>query len=118
MDGNIKVGKKEEILEKKENIEISGIFGEKPSGRILVLGKPGVGKTSLMHYISYKWAINELWNDEFDFVFRVRLKDLNTDWEKEYKTELGNFFNANRFACFLHNSLKIEEIRVKDLKKL
>jgi hypothetical protein len=77
-----------------------------------------VGKTSLMHYISYKWAKNQLWNDEFDFVFRVRLKDLSTDWDNDYKTVLGNDFNANKFACFLHNSLRYEEIKVKDLKKL
>ncbi|MFN9904947.1 MAG: NACHT domain-containing protein [bacterium] len=47
---------------------------------MLVVGKAGVGKTSLMHYISYKWAKNELWNDVIDFVFRVRLKDLNSGW--------------------------------------
>jgi GTPase SAR1 family protein len=44
-----------------KKLEVSGIFGEKPSGKILVLGRAGVGKTSLMHYISYKWAKNQLW---------------------------------------------------------
>jgi hypothetical protein len=112
------VGNNEQILEPKENIEISEIFGGKPQGRVLVLEKAGVGKTSLMHYISYKWAKNQLWKDDFDFVFRVRLKDLNTEWENEYKINLGSFFNKNKFACFLHDSLKIEEIKVKNLKKL
>jgi ABC-type uncharacterized transport system fused permease/ATPase subunit len=61
--GNIQVGNNEQILEQKQNIEVSEIFGEKNAGRVLVNGKAGVGKTSLMHYISYKWAKNQLWND-------------------------------------------------------
>ena len=69
----------------KDNVEISGIFGDRVAGKVLVVGKAGVGKTTLMHYISYKWAINQLWNYEFDYVFRVRLKDLNTGWENIYQ---------------------------------
>jgi hypothetical protein len=68
-----------------------------------------------MHYISYKWAKNQLWTDEFDFVFRVRLKDLNTDWEKNYRAELENYSQADLFACFLHNSLRIGNERLDDL---
>ena len=70
-----------------------------------------------MHYISYKWANNQLWTEEFDFVFRVRLKDLNTDWEKNYRTELENCSQADLFACFLHNSLRIGKQRLDDIKK-
>jgi GTPase SAR1 family protein len=33
-------------------MEINGIFGDKAAGKVLVVGKAGVGKTSLMHYIS------------------------------------------------------------------
>jgi GTPase SAR1 family protein len=52
----MKLGNNEEILEPKDQMDISMIFSNKPSGRVLVLGKAGVGKTSLMHYISYKWS--------------------------------------------------------------
>ncbi len=72
---------------------------------MLVVGKAGVGKTSLMHFISYKWANNELWNDNFDFVFRVRLKDLNTGWENFYRNKLKDSFEDFLFASFLHYSL-------------
>ncbi len=78
------MGNYEEILEAKDHIEVSGIFGDRVAGKVLVVGKAGVGKTSLMHYISYKWAINQLWNDDFNYFFRVRLKDLNTGWENVY----------------------------------
>jgi DNA replication protein DnaC len=95
MPRNIQVGNNEEILDQKDSIEVNQIFGDKACGKVLVLGKAGVGKTSLMHYISYKWAKNQLWNDEFDYVFRLRLKDLNTHWEKDYESLLGKFFCSN-----------------------
>jgi polynucleotide 5'-kinase involved in rRNA processing len=58
---DMKEGNYEEILEQMKKLEVNGIFGEKLSGKVLVLGRAGVGKTSLMHYISYKWAKNQLW---------------------------------------------------------
>jgi hypothetical protein len=113
---DMKVGKYEEILEKKKIIEVSGIFGEKPYGKVLVLDRAGVGKSSLMHFISYKWAKNQLWKEEFDYVFRVRFKDLNTDCEKNFRAELENFSQADLFAYFLHNSLVIGNERLDNLK--
>jgi GTPase SAR1 family protein len=114
----IRLGNNEEILEPKDHLDISRIFGDKASGKLLVLSKAGVGKTSLMHYISYKWARNQLWRDEFDFVFRVRLKDLNIGWENDYKTKLENGSETDIFACFLHYSLGIGKKKIKDLNKL
>jgi hypothetical protein len=87
-------------LKQKDHVEVNRIFGEKSSGKALVIGKPTVGKTILKHFIFYTWDKNKIWTDEFDNLFRVNLKDLNTEREKEYKTVLGNFFNAYKFACF------------------
>jgi hypothetical protein len=56
-EGNIQVGNNEEILAQKDNIEVSEIFGEKPSGKTFDLGKPGEGQNSFIHFISYKWPI-------------------------------------------------------------
>jgi hypothetical protein len=69
-----------------------------------------------MHFISYKWAKNQLWNDEFEYIFRVRLKDLTTDREKNYKNELENFSETDLLSCFMHNSLHFGKKRDDDLK--
>ena len=46
------------------------------SDKVLILGKAGVGKTTLLHYISYEWSKDKLFNDKFDYVFRIKLKIL------------------------------------------
>ncbi|HJD61361.1 MAG TPA: NACHT domain-containing protein [Rickettsia endosymbiont of Columbicola hoogstraali] len=45
-------------------------------GKVLLLGGAGIGKTTLMHYLSYKCGKDNLWNDKFDYVFRIKLKEL------------------------------------------
>ncbi len=83
------MGDSEEVLGSKYSIEIENIFGNnggKPSGKLLVIGKAGVGKTTLMHFISYQWSKGKLWSDDFNYVFRIRLKDLtNEGWTSSYK---------------------------------
>ena len=43
--------------------------------RILVLGKPGIGKTTFTHKIGLDWALKEF--DNFESVFVVKLRDLH-----------------------------------------
>ena len=45
--------------------------------RILVLGKPGIGKTTFTHKIGLDWAHHEF--EKFDSVFVVKLRDLHPD---------------------------------------
>ncbi|WP_082068275.1 NACHT domain-containing protein [Rickettsia endosymbiont of Ixodes pacificus] len=72
-------------------------------GKILLLGGAGVGKTTLLHNISYKWGKGQLWNDKFDYVFRVKLKELlNESWSREYEpSEL----RQDKVGCFIHYCL-------------
>lgn len=76
-------------------------------GKVLLLGSAGIGKTTLMHYLSYKWGKKELWNDKFDYVFRIKLKELlNESWKDGYSGyfDINNLFQS-KLNCFIHYCL-------------
>ncbi|HJD59423.1 MAG TPA: NACHT domain-containing protein [Rickettsia endosymbiont of Omalisus fontisbellaquei] len=76
-------------------------------GKVLLLGSAGIGKTTLMHYLSYKWGKEELWNDKFDYVFRVKLKELlNESWKDGYSGYFDiNNLSQSKLNCFIHYCL-------------
>ena len=47
--------------------------------RVLLMGGPGTGKTTISETLSYRWGIRELWDDKYDFVFHLTCRKL-----KEY----------------------------------
>jgi hypothetical protein len=95
--------------------------------RILVVGKAGIGKTSLLYNNIYQWAVKSLKNEnhdhnyidqqvsleeEFDYVFRINLHHLLTQWQFRYDHKY------NLLACFIHycltdgESFKVEDIEI------
>lgn len=90
----------DQISGKKLPIEMNALFDQvddqhPAAKKLLIMGGAGVGKTTLLHYMSYRWGgsggssdgenneTQSLWNDRFDYVFRIRLKKLGTDtWKK------------------------------------
>jgi|GEM_PF-5176046 len=82
-------------------------------GKVLLLGGAGIGKTTLMHYLSYKWGKENLWSDKFDYVFRIKLKELlNENWSREY--EPGEL-RQSKLACFIHYCLDSKNIEPIEL---
>ncbi len=75
--------------------------------KVLLLGSAGIGKTTLMHYLSYKWGKGNLWNDKFDYVFRVKLKELlNESWKDGYSGYFDiNNLSQSKLNCFIHYCL-------------
>jgi len=60
-----------------------------------------------MQYMAYKWSVGKLWNDKFDYVFRVTLKTLlNREW-KDYYVRTNQA--EDLLKCLVHYNL------VKDL---
>ena len=51
-------GDMEDIISAKENVEYEEVFGKYESGALLLVeGRPGSGKTTLMHKVTRDWAI-------------------------------------------------------------
>jgi len=67
----------------KKPINISQMFDkvedQDAAKKILITGSAGVGKTTLLHNISYQWGKENLFTDKFDYVFKVKLKKLLSD---------------------------------------
>ncbi len=73
----------EDIYEQKELIALERIFEHQKnntelSTRLLILGRAGIGKTTLCKLITYQWIHNNLWKSKFDWVFWIPLRNLAT----------------------------------------
>ncbi|MBS4168597.1 NACHT domain-containing protein [Parachlamydia sp. AcF125] len=71
----------ETIFEPKQEIELEKLFEHESlqkenSKKIYLQGSAGSGKSTLCHYISYRWAKGELWQDIFACLFWIPLRNL------------------------------------------
>ena len=81
-------GDADNVIAKKEKIEYSEVFGEyKRSELVLVEGRPGSGKTTLVHKIIKDWT-NGLVLREADLVFLITLRFANKSAGKEFPFDL------------------------------
>jgi hypothetical protein len=55
--------------------------------RISIQGSAGTGKTTLCRYLAYKWAIGEIWHNQFDVVIYLPLREFVFCYDKgtEYR---------------------------------
>ena len=73
-------GDMDDIIECKEKISYDSVFGTCDDGSlILVEGRPGSGKTTLMHKITRDWALqkNILWDSKIVLLVPLRLLGIN-----------------------------------------
>ena len=88
-------GDADDIIAKKEKIEYKEAFGEYRSRElILVEGRPGSGKTTLVHKIIRDWTEGEVLT-KAKLVFLVTLRDLNSDCRDETLSDLLRLFYSN-----------------------
>ena len=70
----------DDILKDKEKIEYNEVFSRLETGaRLFIEGRPGSGKTTLVHKVSRDWAKNELKLDGIRFLFLVHLRGFFND---------------------------------------
>ena len=80
-DGETKLGSEielEDIMDGSNDITDKG-----SATRVLLLGGPGTGKTTISQTLSYRWGIRELWDEKYDFVFHLTCRKLKEDYKKE-----------------------------------
>jgi len=74
----------EDIYGMKKAIELKKLFDprkkedgstSKPN-KLLILGRAGIGKTTLCKYIIHEWMHNHLWQGRYDWVFWIPLRHL------------------------------------------
>ena len=87
------------------NIEIPDLFTTSKSKKILILGRAGIGKSTLCQKIAYDWGRGKLWNQLFDFVYFLRLRDIDEAFLKSCVSQSGNEFLSGVIAKY---SLKEE----------
>ncbi|KAI0210363.1 hypothetical protein LSAT2_004897 [Lamellibrachia satsuma] len=84
------VVKMREIMQSAEPIQTSQLFDKlydrHAPRNVLILGKAGIGKTTLVKQIAKQWAEKTLWNDDVEYLFVVTLREL---WQ-ERKLTLGD----------------------------
>ena len=88
-------GDADDIIAKKEKIEYKEAFGEYRSRELILLeGRPGSGKTTLVHKIIRDWTESEVLT-KAKLVFLITLRDLNTDCRDETLSDLLRLFYSN-----------------------
>ncbi|MGZ3732670.1 MAG: NACHT domain-containing protein, partial [Parachlamydiaceae bacterium] len=103
---------KVEGMASSELVDLSNIFDQNRT--VLLLGRAGIGKSSLCQKIAHSWASGELWNDRFDLLFWLPLNLLNElsvgDNANHFLTEIVLPYLFKQLPGFSH--LNIEKKRV------
>jgi predicted NACHT family NTPase len=93
----------------KNDIELEDILSRtsEDNKKILMLGNAGVGKTTLMQYIANKWGNDNLWQDKFDYVYKISFKQLLLEDCKDFvKTFVKDEPNDPILQAFIAYNIK------------
>lgn len=56
---------------------------EKPPRHVAIAGRAGIGKSTLCQYMCYQWANGKLWNDKFEALIWIPLRQLINTGEND-----------------------------------
>lgn len=66
----------------KQLLSVADIFNTCKTAnkkQVILLGNRGVGKSTILQYVMQQWAGGKLWNQEFKWIFRISLRNLNSE---------------------------------------
>ena len=88
-------GDADDIIAKKEKVEYKEVFGEYNSKELILLeGRPGSGKTTLVHKVIKDWAEGEVLA-KAKYLFFVTLRLLNSEGRDETLSDLLELFYSD-----------------------
>ena len=88
-------GDADDIIAKKEKVEYKQVFGQYNSKELILLeGRPGSGKTTLMHKVIKDWAKGEVLA-KVKYLFFVTLRLLNSEGRDETLCDLLELFYSD-----------------------
>ena len=88
-------GDADDIIAKKERVEYKQVFGEYNSKELILLeGRPGSGKTTLVHKVIKDWVEGEVLA-KAKYLFFVTLRLLNSEGRDETLSDLLGLFYSN-----------------------
>ena len=88
-------GDADDIIAKKERVEYKQVFGEYNSKELILLeGRPGSGKTTLVHKVIKDWAEGEVLA-KAKYLFFVTLRLLNSEGRDETLSDLLELFYSD-----------------------
>ena len=89
-------GDADDVFKDKESIEYESVFDRLGSGACLLIeGRPGSGKTTLVHKVSKDWGKGELKFDQVRLLFLVHLRGFLSDPNIELHNILECFFRKS-----------------------
>ena len=100
----------DDILEEKVKVEFEEVFGEYKSGAlVLVEGRPGCGKTTLVHKVTRDWATGEDVLKNANLVFLITLRTLANGRSEMLSDLLGLFYlnqkKSEKVVSVIENSM-------------
>ena len=73
-------GNLDDVLNDKKSVEYEAVFSNlKSEARLLIEGRPGSGKTTLVHKFSQDWGKGDIWLESVELLFLVHLRAFFND---------------------------------------
>ena len=97
----------DDILKDKEKIEYNEVFSRLETGaRLFIEGRPGSGKTTLVHKVSRDWAKNELQLDSIRLLFLVHLRGFFNDPDIQLTDIMKRYYENESSVSSIINRTK------------
>jgi HEAT repeat protein len=82
-------------------LEMKNLFDQRdntPIRRVLLLGRAGIGKSTLCQKIAYDWSLGNLFHERFEIIFHLKLRELNA-WIQQPQNHLKGIDDPDIWLC-------------------